>query len=100
MIVKFSPKSANKQKESPPEPTRSEIIAGLKKILSYGIYEDSDYEVTEDYIRVDLAYDTKGTVDSYQERLRSRYPGRVSVDGTITTIDFKARRTNDTEQNK
>lgn len=96
-MLKFSPKSPNRD-EPPPEPTRDEVIAGLKKVLDYAVYEESDYEITEEYVRIDLAYDSKGTVDSYQGRLKDKYPGRVTTDGTITTIYFKARRTDGVRQ--
>ena len=90
MTVMFTRSSRNKVKEEePPKPlVPDKIIDIVKNVLRFGLYEDGDFEVTQEYIRVDLAYDTASTVDSYQDRLKAKFPGRVNIDDTITTIFF------------
>ena len=64
------------------------IVESVKKILERTLYEDSDFEITDEYISIDLVYDSKSYVSFYQERITERYANSIRLDGTRVTVYF------------
>jgi len=64
------------------------IVEFVKRELKHSLYEDSDFEITDEYISIDLVYDSRSYVSYHQERIQGRFPGRTRTDGTRVTVHF------------
>lgn len=77
-------------KEKPQAPTdRKSVEEWLRHLLRRGLYEDSDFCVTNEYITVDMCYDSKSYVKSYRDQIKARYPRHARFRGTKVTIHFE-----------
>ena len=85
----FRRRVAKPAKEKPAAPTdRDSVVRGVHHVLRSSVYEDCDFSVTDDYISVDLVYDSRDYVRFYQGQVKSMYPRNTRVRGTRVTIKF------------
>ena len=64
----------------------SKILSVLKAMLRGAIYEDSDFKVGKNSVSIDLQYDSRYTRNVYINELRKKFPGMVTVTGTLIKI--------------
>lgn len=74
--------------EEPAPRDRDSVVSFVKHTLRNSLYESGDFEVTDDYISIDLAYDSKSYVEFYQGAIAERYPEDTRLDGTRVTVYY------------
>jgi len=67
---------------------KNEIIDKFINTVSYGVYEEEDFDLTEKTISIDLTYDSTTSAHIYTERYKEKFPGAVDVNGTKVTLHF------------
>lgn len=79
------------KQDPPPAPASTDkdsVVTFLRRLLRRSLYEDSDFEVTQKYIKVDLLYDSKSYVKFYIDEVLKKYPNNTTINGTSVTIHF------------
>lgn len=67
------------------------IVKFVKRLLKKSLYENSDFEVTKEYISIELRYNSKSYVSFYQKQIANKYPNNTKVIGNRITVYFEEK---------
>lgn len=67
---------------------KDSVLRFIKRLFKRSVYEESDFDLTDEYILIDLRYDSKDYVAFYQGEILRRYPVNTKLQGTCVTVNF------------